>query len=72
MLSICRVENTYLMIRRNHSNKRFTFIFYRLKTLKKKKKSQTCIPEFAKVTRANNKATATVTSAVNVELDSFS
>ena len=38
----------------------------------KKNKSQTCIPEFVKVTGANNKAMATVASAVNVELDSFS
>ena len=31
ILSMCGVENTYLMLKRDHDNKRLTFIFYQPK-----------------------------------------
>ena len=31
MLSMRRVENTYLMLKKDHDDKRFTFLFYKPK-----------------------------------------
>ena len=67
MLLIYRVENTYLMLKRDHGDKRFMFIFYKPKN--KKKKSQTDISELVK---AIGNVMAADASAVNVELESFS
>ena len=44
---MCRVENTYLMLKRDLGHKRFTFTFYKLKI---NKKSYTGIPELVKAT----------------------
>ena len=44
---MCRVENTYLMLKRDLGDKRFTFTFYKLKI---NKKSYTGIPELVKAT----------------------
>ena len=65
---MCRVENTYFMLKRDYGDKRFAFIFYKPKK-NKKNKSQTGIPEIVKAT---GNVTATDASAVNAELESSS
>ena len=66
---MCRVENTYLILQRDHGRKRLTFTFYKLKKQEEKRKSQIGIPELVKATR---NSTAADVSAVNAELESFS
>ena len=55
------------MLMRNHGDKRFGFIFYKPKKIRRKK-SQTGIPELVK---AEGSVTAADASAVNAELESF-
>ena len=67
MLSMCRVKNTYLMLKRDHGDKRFTFIFFTSQKIKKKK-SQTGISELVKAT-GNVRATD---ASAHAELERFS
>ena len=63
-MSMCPVENTYLLLKRDHGDK---FIFYKPKN--NKKKSQTGTPGLVK---ANGNVTVSDESAVNAELESLS
>ena len=55
------------MLKTDHGDKSFTFLFYKAKN--KKKKSQTGIPELVKAT---GNVTPADVSAVNAKLKSFS